>query len=84
MFLGGGVWLSYVPPLVDSLAERVEFVTAYTPYQPEINQGILQALFEFQSLICEVTGMDVCNASMYEGATALAEAPPHGVSDDEA
>lgn len=73
-FLGSGVWCHYVPAVVDEIAGREEFYTSYTPYQPEISQGALQALFEYQSLICELTGMDVANCSMYDWATALAEA----------
>ncbi len=73
-FLGGGVWPHYVPAVVDEIAHRAEFLTSYTPYQPEISQGILQTIFEYQSLICELLGMDVANASMYDWATALGEA----------
>ncbi|MCW3988704.1 MAG: aminomethyl-transferring glycine dehydrogenase subunit GcvPA [Candidatus Bathyarchaeota archaeon] len=73
-FLGGGVWPHYVPAVVDEIVHRAEFLTSYTPYQPEISQGILQAIFEYQSLICELVGMDVANASMYDWATALGEA----------
>jgi glycine dehydrogenase subunit 1 len=73
-FLGGGVWPHYVPAHVKSLVRRAEFLTSYTPYQPEASQGILQALFEYQSLVCELTGLEVANASMYDWATALGEA----------
>ncbi|HDM92448.1 MAG TPA: aminomethyl-transferring glycine dehydrogenase subunit GcvPA [Candidatus Korarchaeota archaeon] len=73
-FLGGGTWDHYVPPLVDELSGKQEFYSAYTPYQPEISQGSLQALFEYQSLICELTGMDVANSSLYDWSTALGEA----------
>ncbi|MEM3833025.1 MAG: aminomethyl-transferring glycine dehydrogenase subunit GcvPA [Thermoprotei archaeon] len=73
-FLGGGVWCHYVPPLVDYIASSPELLTSYTPYQPEISQGILQILYEYQSIICDLTGMDVANASMYNWATATAEA----------
>jgi len=73
-FLGGGVWPHYVPAVVDEIVGRAEFLTSYTPYQPEISQGMLQALFEFQSLVCELVGLDVVNASMYDWASALGEA----------
>ncbi|WP_446745651.1 aminomethyl-transferring glycine dehydrogenase subunit GcvPA [Silvibacterium acidisoli] len=73
-FLGAGAYRHYRPVIIDSLVQRGEFLTSYTPYQPEITQGTLQAIFEFQTMICELTGMDIANASMYDGSTGAAEA----------
>src|SRR5688572_27106497 len=72
-FAGGGAYEHDIPSAVRALAGRSEFVTSYTPYQPELSQGVLQALFEYQTMLCAVTGMDVANASLYDGASAAVE-----------
>ena len=76
IFRGAGAYNHYIPAIVKSVSTKEEFVTTYTPYQAEISQGILQSIFEFQTMICELTGMDVANASHYDGATAAAESIP--------
>ena len=73
-FLGAGVYYHYRPVLVDTVVSRGEFLTSYTPYQAEIAQGTLTTIFEFQTMVCQLTGMEVANASMYDGSTATTEA----------
>ena len=74
IYRGGGVYKHYIPAIVSYITSKEEFLTAYTPYQAEISQGVLQSIFEYQTQICELTGLDVSNASVYDGAVAAAEA----------
>ena len=73
-FIGGGIYNKYIPACINYIAQRFEFLTAYTPYQPEISQGTLQIIYEYQTMISRLTGMDISNATMYDGASACAEA----------